>query len=54
MSETHHPPSAQASRWDGDDDWVTAWTVWHVGAKKCIVRHDGKPFRFPRRRRRRK
>lgn len=43
---SHHLPRPD----DPDADWVTAWTVWHVHAKRYIVRHDGKPFRFRKRR----
>lgn len=30
-----------------NDGWVTVDKVWHVHAKRYITRKDGKPFRFP-------
>lgn len=32
-----------------DGEWVTAWVVRHWRSGKLIRRHDGKPFRFKRR-----
>jgi hypothetical protein len=32
---------------EGDKRWVCKMEVWHVRGKKMIRRHDGKPFRFP-------
>ena len=33
-------------------DWIIAWRVWHVRARRYIYRRDGKPFRFKVKRRR--
>lgn len=34
------------------DGWTTKQEVWHVRAQRMIRRKDGKPFRFPNRRKR--